>query len=150
MYISCIFHVVCALFSALATRKLADAEVNSSGIWALFADTMDVLCHINFCYRKCFAINESIVAAATQSIQFSHGIFPRKKKNFVFCCRWRCDWPGLRAPARRRSRRARAESDQTTYTRRLCRTRPRPPAWAATANAATATTQTHTEKSTVQ
>ena len=25
MYISCIFHVVCASFSALATRKLADA-----------------------------------------------------------------------------------------------------------------------------
>ena len=35
MYISCIFHVVCALFSALATRKLADAEANSGGIWAL-------------------------------------------------------------------------------------------------------------------
>ena len=35
MYISCIFHVVCASFSALATRKLADAEANSSGIWAL-------------------------------------------------------------------------------------------------------------------
>ena len=34
MYISCIFHVVCASFSALATRKLADAEANSSGIWA--------------------------------------------------------------------------------------------------------------------
>ena len=33
--ISCIFHVVCASFSALATRKLADAEANSSGIWAL-------------------------------------------------------------------------------------------------------------------
>ena len=35
MYISCIFHIVCASFSALATRKLADAEANSSGIWAL-------------------------------------------------------------------------------------------------------------------
>ena len=35
MYISCIFHVVCASFSTLATRKLADAEANSSGIWAL-------------------------------------------------------------------------------------------------------------------
>ena len=35
MYISCIFHVVCASFSALATRKFADAEANSSGIWAL-------------------------------------------------------------------------------------------------------------------
>ena len=35
MYISCIFHVVCASFSALATPKLADAEANSSGIWAL-------------------------------------------------------------------------------------------------------------------
>ena len=35
MYISCIFHVVCASFSALATQKLADAEANSSGIWAL-------------------------------------------------------------------------------------------------------------------
>ena len=35
MYISCIFHLVCASFSALATRKLADAKVDSSGIWAL-------------------------------------------------------------------------------------------------------------------
>ena len=35
MYISCIFHVVCASFSALATRKLADVETNSNGIWAL-------------------------------------------------------------------------------------------------------------------
>ena len=35
MYISCISHVVCASFSALATRKLADAEANFSGIWAL-------------------------------------------------------------------------------------------------------------------
>ena len=35
MYISCTFHVVCATFSALATRKLADAKANSSGIWAL-------------------------------------------------------------------------------------------------------------------
>ena len=35
MYISCIFHVVCASFPALAMRKLADADANSSGIWAL-------------------------------------------------------------------------------------------------------------------
>ena len=35
MYISCIFHVVCAPFSALATRELADAKADSSGIWAL-------------------------------------------------------------------------------------------------------------------
>ena len=35
MYISCIFHVVCASFSALATRILADAKAYSSGIWAL-------------------------------------------------------------------------------------------------------------------
>ena len=35
MYISCIFHVVCASFSALATRELADANPVSSGIWAL-------------------------------------------------------------------------------------------------------------------
>ena len=41
MYISvhhffpCIFHVVCASFSALATRKLADAKAVLSGIWAL-------------------------------------------------------------------------------------------------------------------
>ena len=34
MYISCIFHVVCATFSALAMRKLADANPVSSGIWA--------------------------------------------------------------------------------------------------------------------
>ena len=34
MYISCIFHVVCASFSALATRKLADAKADSSGIRA--------------------------------------------------------------------------------------------------------------------
>ena len=34
MYISCIFHVVCASFSALTTRKLADAKADSSGIWA--------------------------------------------------------------------------------------------------------------------
>ena len=40
MYISCIFHVVCASFSALATRKLADAEANSSGIWALISNTV--------------------------------------------------------------------------------------------------------------
>ena len=36
MYISCIFHVVCASFSALATQKLADAEANSNRIWALY------------------------------------------------------------------------------------------------------------------
>ena len=35
MYISCIFHVVCAPFSALATRKSADAKADSSGIQAL-------------------------------------------------------------------------------------------------------------------
>ena len=34
MYISCIFHVVCASFSALAMRKLADAKAVLSGIWA--------------------------------------------------------------------------------------------------------------------
>ena len=45
MYISCIFHVVCASFSALAMRKVADAEVNSSGIWALlFYEDRQVLC----------------------------------------------------------------------------------------------------------
>ena len=40
MYISCIFHVVCASFYALATQKLADAKADSSGIWAL------VTCHV--------------------------------------------------------------------------------------------------------
>ena len=35
MYISCIFLVVCASFSALARRKLADAKAVFSGIWAL-------------------------------------------------------------------------------------------------------------------
>ena len=35
MYISCIFHIVCASFSALATQKLADAKAVFSGIWAL-------------------------------------------------------------------------------------------------------------------
>ena len=39
MYISCIFHVVCASFSALATRKLADAKAVFSGIWALVSCT---------------------------------------------------------------------------------------------------------------
>ena len=34
MYISCIFHVVCATFSVLATRELANANPVSSGIWA--------------------------------------------------------------------------------------------------------------------
>ena len=34
MYISCIFHVVCASFSALARRELADAKADSSGIQA--------------------------------------------------------------------------------------------------------------------
>ena len=34
MYISCIFHVVCTSFSALAMRKLADAKADFSGIWA--------------------------------------------------------------------------------------------------------------------
>ena len=32
-YILRIFHVVCASFSMLATRKLADAKADSSGIW---------------------------------------------------------------------------------------------------------------------
>ena len=35
MYISCKFHVVCASFSVLATRELANANPVSSGIWAL-------------------------------------------------------------------------------------------------------------------
>ena len=35
MYISCIFHVVCASFSALATLELANAKADFSGIWAL-------------------------------------------------------------------------------------------------------------------
>ena len=43
MYISCRFHVVCASFSALATRELADANLVSSGIWALDERS----------YRKC-------------------------------------------------------------------------------------------------
>ena len=34
MYISCIFHVVCASFSTLAMRELADAKADFSGIWA--------------------------------------------------------------------------------------------------------------------
>ena len=34
MFISCIFHVVCAPFSALATQKLADAKAVFIGIWA--------------------------------------------------------------------------------------------------------------------
>ena len=34
MYISCIFHVVCASFSVLATRKLAEAKAVFSEIWA--------------------------------------------------------------------------------------------------------------------
>ena len=34
MYISCTFHVVCASFSALAMRELADAKADSSGIQA--------------------------------------------------------------------------------------------------------------------
>ena len=41
MYISCIFHVVCASFSALATRKLADAKAVLSGIWALKLTNFD-------------------------------------------------------------------------------------------------------------
>ena len=35
MYITCIFHVVYASFSELATRELADAKADSSGIQAL-------------------------------------------------------------------------------------------------------------------
>ena len=34
MYISCMFHVVCASFSALATQELADAKADSSGVQA--------------------------------------------------------------------------------------------------------------------
>ena len=34
MYISCIFHVVCASFSTLAMRELADAKADFSRIWA--------------------------------------------------------------------------------------------------------------------
>ena len=34
VHISCIFHVVCASFSGLATRKLADAKADSIGIQA--------------------------------------------------------------------------------------------------------------------
>ena len=34
MYVSCIFHVVCASFSALAMRELADAKAYSSAIQA--------------------------------------------------------------------------------------------------------------------
>ena len=34
MYISCIFHVVCASFSALSMRELADAKADSGGIQA--------------------------------------------------------------------------------------------------------------------
>ena len=41
MYISCIFHVVCASFSALATRKLVDAKAVLSGIWALKLTNFD-------------------------------------------------------------------------------------------------------------
>ena len=67
IYILCIFHV-CASFSALATRKLADAKADSSGIWALekirkilFTKTgnPEVTClyfatiHINFLYPTC-------------------------------------------------------------------------------------------------
>ena len=43
MYISCIFHVVCASFSALATRKLADANPVSSGIWALIISVLSFI-----------------------------------------------------------------------------------------------------------
>ena len=47
MYISCIFHGVCASFSALATRKLADAKADSSGIWAItFLNAL----HLNHIY----------------------------------------------------------------------------------------------------
>ena len=35
MYISCIFHVLCASFSALATQELANAKAVFSGIWAI-------------------------------------------------------------------------------------------------------------------
>ena len=53
MYISCIFHVVCASFSALATRKLADAEANSSGIWALVLSAERIRIFMHFSNLKC-------------------------------------------------------------------------------------------------
>ena len=45
MYISCIFHVVCVSFSALATRKLADAKAVFSGIWASDHSLQSVFVH---------------------------------------------------------------------------------------------------------
>ena len=42
MYISCLFHVVCASFSALATRKLAEAKTVFSGIWALENNVFEI------------------------------------------------------------------------------------------------------------
>ena len=41
MYISCILHVVCASFSALAMRELADAKADSSGIQALILQIVE-------------------------------------------------------------------------------------------------------------
>ena len=43
MYISCTFHVVCASFSALATRELADANTIFSGIWALESGNLHLM-----------------------------------------------------------------------------------------------------------
>ena len=40
MSISCLFHVVCASFSALATQELADAKADSSGIQAKDSDLL--------------------------------------------------------------------------------------------------------------
>ena len=48
MYISCIFHLVCASFSALASRKLADAKADSSGIWALNFTTLLINWHYKY------------------------------------------------------------------------------------------------------
>ena len=58
MYISCIFHVVCASFSALATRELADANPVFGGIWALEFTFINWyhICHhyilLNYCKRE--------------------------------------------------------------------------------------------------
>ena len=53
IYISCIFHVVCTSFSALATRELANAKADSSGIWALDIRNIHhiVWCHIFIGFR---------------------------------------------------------------------------------------------------
>ena len=41
MYISCIFHVVCVSFTALAMQELADAKADSSRIQALVIDVLN-------------------------------------------------------------------------------------------------------------